>query len=168
MGSLYPGSAGAPEFYFGKFSDNNWWAGWINGAEKVVKTAATSDYAAGQSFTVGVKWKDGTGTELYVKGNTKASVATTGGTGPTTGHQSIGNINDGLTNNWCRGNADGIHYVAFWERDLSASEFRLLEFLPYCWFEPDGFAGAWMMAPEEVVVAAEIDYIIYARRTGRR
>lgn len=171
FGNIYPGSAGNPEFYFGKFSDNNWWAGWINGAEKVVKTAATGDYAAGQSITVGLKWKDGVGTELYVKGNTKASVATTGGTGATTGHQSIGNIVDtigGVSSHWCRGNIDGIHYVAFWERDLSATEFRLLEDAPYCWLEVDTFEYGWATPQQDAVASEFADYIVLARRRGRR
>lgn len=137
FGSLYPGSAGTPEFYLGKWSDNTWLFGWANGGTTWVSPSASGTYASGDTFTVGGSWTNGGATSAYCKGTLLTSSGTAGATGSTAGHQSIGAINDATANHWCRGNTDGIHYVAFWDRQLSASEFRLLEFDPYCFFEPD-------------------------------
>ncbi len=165
LGPDYAGSVPNPMMVLGAASDNNWYFYQGNGTLSGIVTSCSGDYTAGQSFTVGGRWDSANGIALFVKGASKATAAGWGGGNPTgDGAFALGtNVSAGAAaGTWCRSNSDGIHYVAFWHRQLTDREFWLLERDPYCFLEPD-MPAPWLKISSAASYTLAIDAGFFTR-----
>jgi hypothetical protein len=116
-----------------KFSDNNWYIGWLNNAltDTRVIGPATGTFIAGDDFLVAATW-DASNTIGWVKNASTGSVVT-GVTKTTNTGIGLGcSPTFGDPNSWSQSIGDAVYWVGFWARQLQSEELVYLNNNPFC------------------------------------
>lgn len=140
----------APGIDMMKWSDGNWYVGWVASGDFRIATSASGTFVAEQECLMALTWDSANVVQRFtinaVQIGVRTSAFSTGATASTTqGVIRIGNgeFQHGVNNSEYSANGQ-IHWVGVWDRVLSDTELRGLMAEPYCFMAPPAPRGLYL------------------------